>query len=241
MTSSLLNRYQAGEHREVWAEIRRLGPVPSSARDEVEAVATETMRRVAGHVRRLAEAYAGLGFVISDAEIPLYRPATPADVEDLDDLASELGDLPVALRACLTEVGELWLAGDSAVLGLTYHADVREMGLPEDVSPDPLCLPGIEWLRESWEEHQDEDPDEPFFFEFAPDELHKANVSGAAQEIELPSSVADPVLDGVPHARKVTLVDYLRKSIAWGGCPGWAAAPDRMPAALAALRVEPDF
>jgi hypothetical protein len=39
----------------------------------------------------------------------------------------------------------------------------------------------------------------------------------------------------------VTLVTYLRISISWGGFPGWSFEPERAPAALARLRVEPDF
>jgi hypothetical protein len=234
--TSLLRRYQAGEHRAVWAEIGRGRWWRPAAGDEVEAVAAETMRRVARHVRRLAEAYRELGFVVSDPQLPMYRAATAEDVADLSRLDTEIGGLPVALRACLTEVGEVWLAGDCPALGLSYHREGAG-----DVLPDPLCLPSVSWLRDSWTEHLDDDPGRRFSFEFAPDELHKANISGATHEIRLPDRTADPRLRGAGHARRITLVDYLRKSIAWGGCPGWSAAPDRVPAALAGLRVEPDF
>ena len=50
------------------------------------------------------------------------------------------------------------------------------------------------------------------------------------------------VLHGVDGRPGVTLVEYLRISIAWGGCPGWSFAPAaRVPAALEALRRAPDF
>ena len=92
---------------------------------------------------------------------------------------------------------------------------------------------GTEFLRSDWDERDELEPGEPFYFGFAPDECHKANYSGAEQFIELPQAVADPVLHGVSGRRDVTLVEYLRISIAWGGCPGWEFSPGApVPAAL---------
>jgi hypothetical protein len=240
--SSLLQRYLNGEHELVWDEIRQLGPVPDALRAEVDAVATETMRRVAAHVRRLAEALTELGLVRAADVVPLYCPPTAEELADLDVLDQEIGGLPSALRACLREVGMAHFIGDCPVLGLAYHGEPDPQVLPEDILPDPLCLPNVEDLRAQWDEQRDVlEPEEPFEFMFAPDEQHKANYSGSAQYIELPQTVADPVLhEAWPEG--VTLVEYLRSSIAWGGCPGWASAPAaRVPAALEALRRAPDF
>jgi hypothetical protein len=245
--SSLLQRYLNGERERVWDEIRQLGPVPDALRAEVDAVATETMRRVAAHVRRLAEALAELGLVSSlassDEAVPLYWPPTADEVADLDVLGREIGGLPSALVACLREVGAASFAGDCPVLGLAYDGEADPQVLPEDILPDPLCLPNAEELRDQWDDWWDDpEREEPFEFMFAPDEQHKANFSGGAHLIELPQAVADPVLHDVPAWPGVTLVEYLRVSIAWGGCPGWAFAPAaRVPAALEALRRAPDF
>jgi hypothetical protein len=236
--SSLHHRYRNGEREAVWNEIRQLGPVPDPLLADVDAVATETMRRVAAHVRRLAGALAELGLASSDPSGPLHQPPTTDELADLDLLEREIGGLPAVLRACMREVGTVWFAGDCSALGLHYRGI-----MPDGVLPDPLCVLGTEFLRSDWDERRDElEPGEPFYFGFAPDECHKANYSGAEQFIELPQAVADPVLHGVSGRRDVTLVEYLRMSIAWGGCPGWEFSPAApVPAALEALRSPPDF
>jgi hypothetical protein len=57
-------------------------------------------------------------------------------------------------------------------------------------------------------------------FAFAPDELHKAGISGGTHGIMLPASTADPPLLGVEHREGVTLVEYLRASLAHSGFAG---------------------
>ena len=70
--------------------------------------------------------------------------------------------------------------------------------------------------------------DTRFPFDFAPDELHKANISGATYDVMLPDSTADFHLMGAKG--NPWFVAYLRQSFAWGGFPGWAGhkcAPKR--------------
>ncbi|MBB5868248.1 hypothetical protein F4553_001627 [Allocatelliglobosispora scoriae] len=239
--TSLSSRYLAGDREEVWTEIRLMGEVRIHHAHDVRSVATETMRRFGRHVDRLADAYAEAGLV---STIPIRTPATDEDRQELARLESEIGPLPAALRACMTEVGGVWLAGDCAKLGLFY--DEREPQPAAPVHPDPLVLPDARWLRYEWTEFCDDDerdPDEAFWFAFAPDEHHKANISGSTQLIALPQPVGDPVLEGVRQlrGRDVSLVEYLRLSVAWAGCAGWSLAPESMPAALEPLRVSPDF
>jgi hypothetical protein len=115
-----------------------------------------------------------------------------------------------------------------------------------------LVLPSVSYLEYQWEAHREEyeeddddddhDDDEAgFVFDFAPDELHKANISGSTHDLYLPDHCADPPLHGVAGRPGVTLVQYLRLSIAWGGFPGWSFAADQAPEALRELRAEPDF
>jgi hypothetical protein len=200
------------------------------------------MLRVAPHVDRLAEQLTELGLV---ANTPVRQATTAEDLRDLDLLRAEIGCIPTALDACLRHVGGAWFAGDCPALNLRYATGVQYRETP--VLPDPLVLPDAEYLRVSWTMYQnavEDDPeagDDGFFFDFAPDERHKANISGTTHEIEMAQNVADPVIHGIDGRPGITLVEYLRVSIAWGGMPGWSFEPDQAPAALASLRVRPDF
>lgn len=140
---------------------------------------------------------------------------------------------------------------------------------PETGSPDPLCLPGADHLR-YWVETDLRAPDEDdtpgvggtgnqlldalpagrhgevprdslHRFDLAPDELHKANISGGTHEIVLPDASADPVLIGVRGRPGVTLVEYLRAAVAHGGFPGWELNGLPLPEPLRLLAVTPDF
>ena len=48
-----VRRYEAGEYRQVWVELRELGPVPGELAAEVQAVADSTMRRAARQIDRI--------------------------------------------------------------------------------------------------------------------------------------------------------------------------------------------
>ncbi|AUY49072.1 hypothetical protein C2142_09090 [Streptomyces sp. CB01881] len=228
----------------MWADMRRLGPVPNALSEDCAAVAAETMRRVHRHVGRLGDAPAELGLV-PIAGLDALKPPTPADHVELDALAEEAGALPFALDACLRHVGRVVFAGDCPAVDLTWtEGDQYDVA---GLYPDPLVLPDVEHLRHCWDGHREPLRDRPesegagFLFEFAPDELHKANISGSTHDILLAEATADPVVRGVDGRPGITLVEYLRLSIAWGGMPGWSLQPDRAPSALAALRVRPDF
>jgi hypothetical protein len=231
-----------GEHEEVWDEIRRLGPVPPALAPDVEAVAAETMRRVSRHVRRTINGVTDLGLAPAYPEFGPHLEPTDDDRRDLVQLDQQIGGLPAALRACMSVVGGVDLRGDCPPLDLYYHhPEWAETRVP--IYPDPLYLPSIRRLRWEWNGHNEypEPRDRPFWLCFAPDDIHKANISGSVQTLDLPSSVADPVIDGVRDQPGITLVEYLRLSVAWGGCPGWRFAPEHTPPKLQSLRATPDF
>jgi hypothetical protein len=213
--TSYYRRYLDGEHAIVWAELRALGPVPEQLAEEVGAVAAETMRRVARHVVRIADALPGLGFVAEGTLAP-HQPATAEDRVTVDALAARIGGLPAAFAACLREVGSVSFLGDCGALGLAYHGPGAPAGMPPGPGhPDPLCLPDAGYLLMEWEKYEEREDQDGFSFCLAPDELHKANISGGTHDLRLPDTRADP------------------------GFPGWAFAPQRVPAALAGLRAAP--
>src|SRR4051812_6441180 len=97
--TSYEQRFLAGEHRAVWDELGRLRVVPADLAQDVAAVARETMRRVARHVNRIAEALDGLGFVLSDPRIPVHEEPGDADRAEVERLDVEIGGLPYAFAA----------------------------------------------------------------------------------------------------------------------------------------------
>ncbi len=153
--------------------------------------------------------------------------------------------MPAAFHACLQRVGLVSLLGDCSAVDLSYHRDVALDGMPPGYGyPDPLCLPNVQEIADEWIERSYHDPDwrpDCFWYPFAPDELHKANISGQTHDLLLPDLVADPALRGVAGRPGITLVEYLRVSVAWGGFPGWEFCPDQAPASLAGLRSAPNF
>ncbi|MGI5404955.1 hypothetical protein ACQEVG_36955 [Streptomyces sp. CA-135486] len=240
--ASYTQRYIGGDHEGVWADLRCLGPIPDALIEDCVVVAAQTMQLVTGHVARLAEQLTDLGLVPSGT---LLTPPTDADREELSVLAGEIVAMPIALDACLRYVGGVWFAGDCPALDECYHsADQYSIA---GVLPDALVPPDVEYLRYSWTEYREQLEDDPelaeegFVFDFATDELHKASISGSTHDVSLARTVADPVIHGVGGRPDITLVDYLRLSISWGGMPGWSFKADNAPAALARLRVHPDF
>lgn len=243
--SSWAARYDDGEHWAVWDEIRRLGPVDASLKDEVDEVARSTMRRVGRQLDRIVEGVTRAGWVPSSTGIAIRR-MPPADASDrISKVEAVVGPIPAALRAYLTEVGLVWLAGDVPELGLRYEdGPVPDSMPPGPGYPDPLCTSDVgylEWSLDEWLSLPEDVRPLTVDFEFEPDELHKAGVSGGTHDIRLPSSVADPILSGVYGRPGITLVQYLRVSVSWGGMPGYAFSEEERPSLLDELRATPDF
>ncbi|MER5782072.1 hypothetical protein ABT104_10170 [Streptomyces mobaraensis] len=248
MTSFFTRYARQGEHEQVWHELRGLGPVPGELREDVEAVATATMERVARHVVRLAEALPELGFVPATEGVAPHRPPTEGTPALVRAMEETVGVLPAALKASFLTVGDVSFLGDCPALGLHYHeGPLPRTGPPGAGYPDPLDVAGVEHLRYEWvayteeDEEADEAEDAEFLFSLAPDEYHKANISGGTHDVVLPDPRADPEVYGVIGRKGITLVEYLRTSIAWGGLPGWEFAPGPAPEALGRLAVRPDF
>jgi hypothetical protein len=214
----LLERYAAGDCTGVWTDICAAG----EATDEARAVVQELMGRVARNVDTVAARLEAAGWRFLNP--PAHAELDGDEAELLAEAEDTVGTLPLALTACLAVVGEVCLAGT--------HADWPRTAYLFDFSgeaalADPLWLPPAGWLAEQCEMWAEEGEDEPFVLEFAPDELHKANISGSTHDIELPGSAIDPVLVGVGRRPGITLVEYLRVSLLqWGGFPGFEFEDD---------------
>lgn len=63
----------------------------------------------------------------------------------------------------------------------------------------------------------------------APDDLHKADISGGTHDLVLPDKALDPRIEGVSKQPDVTLVACLRQFLRADGFPGLAAQSDVTP------------
>ena len=174
---------------------------------------------------------------------------TPKMLDKLEKAAN--GPLPISLRAWYEVVGGVSLIGSHTLLndvdfgnrgGLRMGIGGMQVQLPgmqpvppqpattQDIAPDPLVIVPLEELLSQASE--DEDGGGDLQLVIAPDDLHKANISGDAYYIHLPDAKADFVFD---DGRRDSFVNYLRRVFQWGGFPGWERSGDAPRKELAEL------
>jgi hypothetical protein len=209
----LFERYVAGEHKAVWSELWARGAdvrTDPLAADAL-AVAYETMHRVRDNVTKIVARLAAMGYQFTTPEgrarsrddahvLPNARTA-----KRVQRLEKEAGALPLSLRAFCEVVGAVDLIGRHPSLAPARGS----------VTPDPLVVAGVEELLSEVGAWEDDD-----VLALAPDDLHKANVSGGdPYAIAVPDPHADGVLLNERH--EILFVDYLRLCFRCGGFPGY--------------------
>jgi hypothetical protein len=220
---TLLKRYQSGEFEQVWRDIRSHERIDSGFRDEVTEVAEAAMRRVAQNADLITERLKAVGWQALSAEYHDLR--TLPKSSDLEVLAriEEISGAPVppTLLAFWRVVGGINWVRD-------YKASVAQPNLGFDLPPeehDVLCVYAPdsstyffeEWLDEK--EQHEQDLLHPLRIVLAPDDLHKANISGDGPYcIEVPFLGADPLVADERHG--LPFLDYLRVAFRWAGFPG---------------------
>jgi hypothetical protein len=166
------------------------------------------MKRARGNVERLREVLPSEGYRFRDPASVLIPPK-PDVGEDLDELERTIGVIPLALRIWFEEVGSVNLAGEHPSWGYDYIDEL-------------IVETTIDYTRSEHEEWRtgEQGWPAPFRIEFAPDYLHKANVSGGLPYgAEVPNLSADGLVLGEFH--QTTFVNYLRIAFRWAGFPGW--------------------
>ncbi len=211
------DRYRAGEHAKVWTELVALGdgvrddPVAADAL----AVAYETMQRVESNVRTVVRRLIATDYAFSETS---HAPPDASVRKAVADFEKDAGALPLSLRAFYEVVGEVNFIGT--------HPTIDPKG--NSVATDPLVVYGFDdGLADSAED------EEPSAITIAPDDLHKANVSGGdAYAMAIPDLRADGELLNERH--NLFFVDYLRLCFRFGGFPGYEGKADT-PAELSTL------
>jgi hypothetical protein len=205
-----LDRYLEGQCIQVWTELYGLR---AEIRDpetwpDAQAVARETMGRIARNLARLRDGLPAIGYRFARPEQVLVPP--PADVaEQIGRVESTVGPLPLGFRAFWETVGAVDLSGE--------HPD-----WPHDLL-DPLMYEmSADYTVETYEDMVAEGahrPGEPFDVDFAPDDLHKADISGGSPYAVL---APDPGADGVVlwEIHQTTFVNYVRIAMRHAGLAG---------------------
>jgi hypothetical protein len=256
----LFERYVAGEHRDVWRELVALGAAvreDAHAADAL-AVAYETMRRVDTNLRTLIERLTAIGYRFTpngagqsavsrlsgglldmlawtrdmmrggasqgtpqrvSQKLQPHVPPGPNAAREVADFEKEFGVLPLSLRAFYEVVGEVNLIGNHPTLDPPGNA----------IATDPLVVYGLDVGALEYDEEGDEEG-APSAITIAPDDLHKANVSGGDPYT---MTFPDPRADGelIDERHGVFFVDYLRLCFEFGGFPGYegkSAAPPEL-------------
>lgn len=222
----LLNRYCRGDHVGVWDAIRSADGIAGDFREEVLAVARETMRRVAINADLVAKRLGSRGWKALHGSLrTIPEPSHQKWMKEAEDATG--ASLPPTLKAFWEDVGGVDLVwnyelDEAPSLGVDLAMDEMD---PLLVYPPSI----VEELREEWDYERGRQNREiagPFRLDLAPDYLHKANISGGGPyHMELPFFGADPILEGESH--RLPFVEYLRMSFRWGGFPRLESHSDR--------------
>jgi len=234
VSGTLLDRYVAGQRTQVWLDLAQLGARVREPEHLAEAVPVvrEAMTRARDNVVTLIERLHEQGYAFhGGAPLVPHAPPdehTPAFVTWLE---ARWGPLPLTLRAWIEVVGDVSLLGNHPAFptGLVTDPLVIEV---EYKGWREARVDRTGWARayheseyEAWLDRQPGEG-EPFAIVLAPDDLHKAEISGGPPYgIYVPDASADGRLryaDGV----QLSFIEYLRLVFANGGFPGlWKRDP----------------
>ncbi len=190
----------------------------------LEQAAQRVRERMGPLAQKIAEMNAARAAKVAESlkKSPLenkdvFDPPNKNTAEGLRKLESAAGGpLPISLRAWYEQVGGVSLMGSHDVIN------------PIDQGPgDPLVVASLHELV-GMIEMFGEDEDGGIGLWLAPDDLHKANVSGGSPyTITIPNAGADAPFENEFH--NTTFVNYLRKAFEWGGFPGWEQSRNKAP------------
>lgn len=210
-------------------------------RQEAHRIAREIMRTARENVERIVEHLVRIDYRFSEPD-RIHLPPTKMATEWFADYESKGVYFPVSLQAWILEVGSVnfmgshpnwphpgYLFQDSGAGVEPWLTDPLVIDVPEDF---------IQQEYKDWQWRCDEDGSQqagPFRIPIAPDDIHKANVSGGGP-YEVPTEL--PAVDALVLNERhcVSLVSYLRMAFDWGGFPGFELIDERPAEFIASLK-----
>jgi hypothetical protein len=236
---TLLERYVAGEHEQVWKELAELGPLVRRPEhfQGAYAVAQETMRRARSNIETLRGRLTTLGYEFANGGEVHVQPE-PDIEERINALEGKVGPLPLSLRAFYEIVGSVDFCQSPAQLKIgrlqeqeagqqarTPESELLELGAFDPLEVRPFSgveakVPGL---------------DGRIYYCFASDEFHKADYSGGENyHVWIPDHNVDFPIRGMYNIDELFVV-YLRTTFQNGGFRGkceadedkaWKVLPD---------------
>lgn len=223
--TSYLARYERGEREQVWRELRALSvrALCGLYWEDADGVARAMAVRARHNVELLMERLDAAGFVFRDnsdegLERPGRVPPTARASEFVDVLGRLMGPVPLTVAAWIREVGDVWLVGDHPLWPESELADplVVEFEHSAYVDSDVIEYYKNELAEQRGVDGEVVDGGAPQVI-FAPDDYHKANISGGAP---YGVEIVGPAVDGLCKPVEMYFVDYLNEAFAAGGFPG---------------------
>lgn len=213
--SDWLARYEAGQHEQTWTDMLALGHLVRANPEwwvEAKEIASVTMRRVRANLELLAEGLPRLGYEFANPGAVLVPPSADVAAE-FDRLEASVGLVPLAFRTFAETLGSVDFSGE--------HPD-WDVELLDPLMVD-LSVPYALETRADMIEQGELGPDDPFDLDFAPDDLHKADISGGGPvAIRVPNRDVDGLVLSDVH--QTTFTHYLRLVLRAGGMGGLTGA-----------------
>lgn len=225
--ATYLERYLNGEYEQVCNELLQMG---SAVRQEpifsdAIAVLREIMSRCKANIQTLVNRLNELGYKFNHTPFII---AHQEDIEELKAFEHEFGQLPMSFEIWYETINTVDFTGFHPKLSFYYKlTEVTENEIydpDEEVTEfysDPIAVDNLQKVGVGHlHDEKEKVSGKNFFFAFADDPYHKANVGGGeAYEIHFPDSSFDSLI--VEHPENFTFIQYLRNCFTWGGFPGF--------------------
>jgi hypothetical protein len=199
---NLYEKYLNHQEEEVWAELNSINDISKIVDlSDIDMILNECMNRILKNIQYLKK-------ILPQIKIDLPADNEKEKVKNLEKRIQSFGHIPLVFSYFLSKIGFV-----------TFCNDDR---LSED---DPFYVESINGILEmledgSWEENMLENEEEglPYYIEFSPDYLHKANISGGLPYgIELTHNlqIDSRVLN--TEYGEMKFIDYLNQVFLKGG------------------------